>query len=200
LTFDRKRLIKILPDTKIIRNFMRHKLAAALLIASVIALGIWCGGQVFNEMMTVPKWSASPPESLKAYAGLPSKGGAPFFPIFNPLFVLLAIGAALAAWKSARRARKWLALTALTAVGVCLSLILYLAPLVGSMFAHSVAGDLPPAEIIAGVERWMMGNRIRLAVELLGFVFSIIALRVWSAETASFDERAGSRSIPAQDV
>lgn len=169
---------------------MRHKIASGLLIASVIVWGIWCGGQVFNELMTVPKWSASPPESLKVYAALPSKGGAPFFPLFNPLFVVLAIGAALAAWKFARRSRKWLVLSAFIAVGLFLSLVFYLAPLVGSMFAHSVAGDVPASEIVAGVEKWKLGNRIRLGVELFGFVCSVIALRVWSAEAASPNERA----------
>ena len=168
---------------------MRHKLASGLLIASVIVWGIWCGGQVFNELMTVPKWSAAPPESLKVYSELPSKGGAPFFPLFNPLFVVLAIGAALAAWKSARRSRKWLALSALIAIAVFISLI-YLAPLVGSMFRHSVAGDLSASEIVEGVERWKMGNKIRLLVELFGFACSVIALRVWSAEAASPDKQA----------
>ena len=164
---------------------MRHKLASGLLIASVIVWGIWCGGQVFNELMTVPIWSASPPESLKAYAELPSEGGAPFFPLFNPLFVILAVGAALAARRSARRSRKWLALAALIAVAVFASLVFYLAPLVGGMFSHSAAGDLPASEIVAGVGRWKLGNRIRLVVELFGFACSVIALRVWSAETAS---------------
>jgi hypothetical protein len=168
---------------------MRHKLASTLLIASIVVWGIWCGGQVFNEFMTVPKWSASPPESLKAYDALPSIGGLPFFPLFNPLFVLLAISAAIAAWKSARRSRKWVVLSAATAIIVCVSLIVYLAPLVQSMFQHSIAGDLPNAEIVAGVEQWKFGNRVRLIVELIGFVCSIIALRVWSAETAS-NERA----------
>ena len=83
---------------------MRHKLASGLLIISVITWGIWCGGQVFNELMTVPIWSASPPASLKGYSELPREGGAPFFPLFNPLFVVLAIGAAFAAWKEARKA------------------------------------------------------------------------------------------------
>lgn len=161
---------------------MRHKLASGLLIASVIVWGIWCGGQVFNELMTVPLWSASPPESLKTYAELPSRGGAPFFPLFNPLFVVLAIAATLAAWKYARRSRKWLALSALIAVALFISLVFYLAPLVGSMFRHSVAGDLPASEIVAGVERWKLGNRIRLVVELFGFVSSTIALRVWAGE------------------
>jgi hypothetical protein len=169
---------------------MRHKIASGLLIASVIVWGIWCGGQVFNELMTVPKWSASPPESLKIYAEMPSKGGAPFFLLFNPLFVVLAVGATLAAWKAARRSRKWLALSALIAIALFISLAFYLAPLVQSMFSHSVAGDLPASEIVAGVERWKLGNRIRLVVELFGFACSVIALRVWSAEATSPDGRA----------
>ena len=169
---------------------MRHKLASGLLIASVIVWGIWCGGQVFNELMIVPIWSVSPPESLKTYAELPRRGGAPFFPLFNPLFAVLALGAALAAWKSARRSRKWLALSAVIAIALSLSLMFYLAPLVGSMFRHSVAGDLAASEIVAGVERWKLGNRIRLIVELFGFACSVIALRLWSAEAASSDGRA----------
>jgi hypothetical protein len=169
---------------------MRNKLAPALLIASIFFWGIWCGGQVFNEMMTVPKWSASPPESLKAYDALPSTASLPFFPIFGLLFVILAIGAAIAAWKSARRAKIWLALSAGTSLVLFISLVFYLAPLVQGMFQHSIAGDLPAANIVAGVEQWKLGNQIRLIVELFGFIFSIIALRVWSAENATLDERA----------
>ncbi len=163
---------------------MRKQIAGFLLIASVFVWGIWCGGQIFNELMVVPIWSASPPESLKVYRQLPSIGGGLFFPIVSMLFFLLAIISAIAAWKSARRARKWLALSAGTAVLLLVVLVSYLAPLVMSMFQHSVAGDLPAAEIIAGVERWKFGNRIRLIVECVGFVFSIIALRVWSIESA----------------
>jgi hypothetical protein len=170
---------------------MRNKLASVLLMASIFVWGIWCGGQIFNEMMTVPKWSASPPESLKAYDALPSKGGLPFFPIFSLLFVVLAIGAAIVAWKSARRSRIWLALSAGTSLLLFISLVFYLAPLVGSMFRHSIAGDLPAPEIVAGVEQWKLGNRIRLIIELCGFVFSIIALRIWSSEKASQDKQAG---------
>jgi len=157
----------------------------------VIVWGIWCGGQVFNELMTVPIWSAAPPQSLKVYSELPSKGGAPFFPLFNPLFVVLAIGSALTAWKSAQRSRKWLALSALIAIALFISLVFYLVPLIASMFRHSVAGDLSASEIVAGVEQWKLGNRIRLIVELFGFACSVLALRVWSAEAASLNERAG---------
>ncbi|MEO7538868.1 MAG: DUF1772 domain-containing protein [Pyrinomonadaceae bacterium] len=173
---------------------MRDKVAVVLMTASVIVWGIWCGGQVFNELMTVPIWSASPPESLKTYAELPSKGGAPFFPLFNPLFVILSVGASIAAWRSARASRKWLALSAMIAVGVGVSLIFYLAPLVMSMFSHSVAGDMPASEIAAGVERWKLGNRIRLAVELFGFACSVVALHVWSGEREGRSEKGEVRS------
>jgi hypothetical protein len=111
--------------------------------------------------------------------------------IFGPLLLIVPIVATIVAWKSARKAKFWLAITALTAIGLAIALNLYLVPLVQSMFAHSVAGDLPPSEIIAGVNRWKLGNRIRLVVELTGFVFSIIALRIWSVENAPINERAG---------
>jgi hypothetical protein len=128
---------------------------------------------------------------LKLYRELPRKGDAPYFLILHPLFVVLAIGATLAAWKSARQARKWLALSALIAVATTIFLMFYLTPLAGSMFRHSVAGDLPASEIVAGVERWRLGTRICLLAELFGFACSVIALRVWSGEAASPNERAG---------
>ena len=168
--------------------FMRNKLASTLLIASIVVWGIWCGGQIFNELMVVPKWSASPPETIKAYNEIPQKGGAPFFVLFNPLFVILAVASAIFAWKRARRSRKWLALSATAALAVFASLMLYLVPLVWSTQAHAMAGDLPAAEIIARVEEWKFGNRVRLFVELCGFVFSIVALRVWSAEASETGE------------
>jgi len=168
---------------------MRKQIAAFLLTTSIMAWGIWCGGQIFNELMVIPKWSASPPETIKAYNEIPRKGGAPFFVIFNPLFVLLAIGSALFAWKWARRSRKWLALSVITALAVFASLMLYLVPLVSSTQAHAMVGDLSADEIVARVEQWKFGNRIRLFIELCGFVFVIIALRVWSAESEKMEDK-----------
>ena len=167
---------------------MRKQIAKFLLMASIAAWGIWCGGQVFNELMVIPKWSASPPETIKAFNEIPRKGGAPFFVLFNPLFVILAVASAIFAWKRARRSRKWLALSVVVALAVFAALIFYLVPLVGSTHAHALAGDLPAAEIVARVEEWKFGNRIRLFVELCGFIFSIVALRVWSAEASETGE------------
>ncbi len=54
---------------------MRNKLASALFNRVNFRLGNLVRGQIFNELMTVPKWSASPPESLKAYNALPTSVG-----------------------------------------------------------------------------------------------------------------------------
>jgi hypothetical protein len=88
------------------------------------------------------------------------------------------------------KGKVWLATTALIAIGLTVVLNFYLAPLVQSMFQHSAVDDLPTFEIVAGVEQWKLGNRIRLIVELFGLVCSIISLRIWSSEIASHTERA----------
>lgn len=162
---------------------MRKQIASFLLIASVVIWGIWCGGQYFNEARVIPKMLSNPPESVAAYNAIPAEGGLPFFFPLNPLIFLISLAAALMAWKWARRSRKWLVLTTVIGFGVCLVLILYLAPLIRSISVD--AGSAPAAEIIARAEGWKFGNRIRLFVEFIGFVLSILALRVWSVESAN---------------
>lgn len=162
---------------------MRKQIASFLLIASVIVWGIWCGGQYFNEARVIPKMLSNPPESVAAYNAIPTEGGLPFFFPLNPLIFLVSLGAMIFAWKWARLSRKWLVLTTVIGFGVCLVLILYLAPLIGSISGD--AGGAPTAEIIHRAEAWKFGNRIRLVVELLGFALSIMALRAWSVESAN---------------
>ena len=161
---------------------MRKRAASFLLIASVVLWGIWCGGQYFNEARVIPKLLSTPPGSIVAYDAIPSEGGLPFFFPLNPLFFLLSLAAAVTAWKWARRSRKWLVLSAVIGFAVTLVLILYLAPLIGGLTAG--AGKVPAAETVARADAWKLGNRIRLIVEIFGFVCTVMALRIWSAEAA----------------
>jgi hypothetical protein len=160
---------------------MRKRIAVFLLMTSVVVWGIWCGGQYFNEARVTPKRLSNPPDSVIAYNAIPMDGDLPFFFPLNPLFFLVSLAAAIAAWRWAWRSRKWLALSTVIGFGVSLVLILYLAPLIWSIDRE--AGSIPAAEIIARADAWKFGNRIRLIVEMFGFVCSIIALRVWSAES-----------------
>ncbi len=162
---------------------MRKQIASFLLMTSVDAWGMWLGGQYFNEARVIPKLLSNPPESVIAYNAIPTEGGLPFFFPLNPLIFLVSLAAAIAAWRWARNSRKWLALTTAIGFGVCLAVIFYLAPLIGSIARD--AGAVPAAEIIARADTWKFGNRIRLIVEFVGFVFSIVALRVWSVESTN---------------
>lgn len=165
---------------------MRKQIASFLLMASVAIWGMWFGGQYFNEARVIPKLLSNPPESVIAYNAIPTTGGLPFFFPLNPLIFLVSLVAAIAAWKWAQKSRKWLSLITVIGFGICLALIFYLAPLIGSISRD--AGTVPAAEIIERADAWKFGNRIRLIIEFVGFVFSIIALRVWSAEATNGDE------------
>ncbi len=177
---------------------MRKQFASFLLIAAVMVCGIWCGGQYFNEARVTPKRLSNPPDSVVAYNAIPMKGELPFFFPFNPLIFIVSLAAAIAAWRWARQSRKWLALS--TIIGFCVSLILilYLAPLIWSIDRE--AGNIPAAEIIARADAWKFGNRIRLIVEMFGFVCSIIALRVWSMESNEIQSEAASMAVGNQMV
>jgi hypothetical protein len=169
---------------------MRKQIASFLLIAAVMVWGIWCGGQYFNEARVIPKKLSNPPESVAAYNAVPVDGELPFFFPGNPLIFLVSLAALIAAWRWARRSRKWLVLSTVIGFGVCLALILYLAPLIWSIDLG--LDTLSAAEVITRADAWKFGNRIRLVVEMFGFVCSIIALRVWSAESNEVKNLAAS--------
>ena len=77
---------------------MKHKLASGLLIASVLAWGLWCGGRVSNPVSTVPLWSASPPETFELYRELLRAGAGQFFLLVPPFLVGVVMGSMAAAW------------------------------------------------------------------------------------------------------
>ncbi len=161
---------------------MRKKITTFFLILSVILWGTWFGGQLFNEALVIPKWLSSPPQSMKAYDSIPVKGGFPFF-IINPFFALFSLLATISGWRLAVKSRIWLLLATLVGLFVSLVLIFYLAPLIHATNEHAIQGNVPANQIISDAEEWMIGNRIRLAVEFFGFLFSIIALHTWTRDT-----------------
>lgn len=164
---------------------MRKQFASFLLIAAVVVWGIWCGGQYFNEARVIPKKLSNPPESVAAYNAIPMDYELPFFFPGNPLIFLVSLAAAIAAWRWARRSRKWLVLSTVISFGVCFALIVYLAPLIWSIDLG--LDKLSADEVITRANAWQFGNRIRLIVEMAGFVCSVVALRVWSAETGKIE-------------
>ncbi len=169
---------------------MKRHLIGIMLILSAATWGIWCGGQYFNEARVIPRFLADPPTSVLEYNALPDAGGLPFFFPLNPLIFVLPLISAILAWPNAGRSRVWLVSTTLVGFIVSLSLIVYLAPLIGSIFADAALA--PADEIARRAADWRYGNRIRLVVEFAGFLCSLMAVYTWPAESVqlepSFDE------------
>ena len=67
---------------------MRNRILTFCLWLSVLALTTWVGGTVYQMMVIVPLWSASPPESVLAFF----QGTAynqTIFRFFGPPFILV---------------------------------------------------------------------------------------------------------------
>ena len=45
----------------------RNAITRILLWLSVLLMSIWFGGTIFSALVVVPMWSASPPESVRAF-------------------------------------------------------------------------------------------------------------------------------------
>ncbi len=163
---------------------MRKQLAHFFLMASVLIWGTWFGGQFFNWCMIIPKRLSNPPESINAFDIIPTEGDFPFF-MLNPFFFLISLTAMLIAWKWAKDSRKWLVLTTFLSFSISIVLIFYLAPLIHSTDYKVNEESLPAQEIIRRVAEWKTGNAIRLLFDFFGFLFSVLALRTWTAEAAA---------------
>jgi hypothetical protein len=160
---------------------MREKLTTFFLTLSVILWGTWFGGQLFNEAMVIPKWLSIPPDSMRAYDAIPTKGGFFFFMI-NPMFTLFSLLATLTGWKLSLASRKWMIATTLVGFLVSIVVIFYLAPLIHAASDHAIKGNISDKQIALDVQRWIVGNRLRIIVEFFGFLFSIVALRTWTKD------------------
>lgn len=161
---------------------MKKQLTTFFLFLAVILWGTWFGGQLFNEAIVIPRWLSSPPDSIRSYEAIPVKGGFFFFMI-NPFFTLFSLLATIVGWKLAVTSRRWLLLSTLIGLVVSLVLIFYLAPLIHAVNDSALQGDMPVQQIISDTNKWLLGNRIRLALEFCGFLFSILALHAWTRDT-----------------
>ncbi|CAN5558368.1 hypothetical protein BH10ACI1_BH10ACI1_03150 [soil metagenome] len=89
-------------------------IAQTLLWLFVITLGITLGGGLYETLVTMPLWSASPPDSVIDYyhhnIANPSfalNQGGRFWVYFTPLLGLLAIATFLSGFKTRPEHRRW---------------------------------------------------------------------------------------------
>lgn len=157
----------------------RELIVQVLFWYNVLSLGIWVGGTVFQMLVVVPIWSASPPESVHAWFG----SGAYMTTIYNffgpltqvarivPLFALVAI-----AWPYAA-VRPWLIVTGATILFGFVLTRAYVYPINDVLFAKAGEG-LDADAVRALVMKWIWADRIRFAVMSGGYICLLRAFRL----------------------
>jgi hypothetical protein len=152
-------------------DMSRELIVKILLWYNVVSLGIWVGGTVYQMIVIVPIWSASPPESVRAFFA-----GAPFLVHVRhffgprtmvlrvvPLFALLG-----AAWQFVH-VRPWVGACVATVTFGLLMTLLYIYPINTVLFDRA-GGDLSPDGVRELAEKWIFADRVRFAIMAAGYL------------------------------
>lgn len=157
----------------------RHQALNLLLWYAVFAWGIWLGGTLYQMLVVVPMWSASPPESLRAFI-LGTAYNRTIYHFFGPPFIaarVVPIVIALAlAWHLPVH-RVLLAVTAACVAAIVIFTLAYVYPINAVLFEQA-GGQLPAADVVALVKTWIWADRIRFCVGVVAFVALLRAFRL----------------------
>lgn len=155
----------------------RNRIAQILLWVSILGFTTWVGGTLYQMLVIVPMWSASPPESLRAFLS-----GTRFNEMIGHFFgppIMIArnappLAALIFGWRLPHR--KWLlAATVCMASGVIFTVV-YIYPINAVLFTQ--AGDHSPEEIGSMLHRWIVADRVRFGVGVIGFLSLLRALSI----------------------
>ncbi len=158
---------------------IRTLLACILLWYNVLSFSIWFGGTIYQMLVIVPLWSASPPESLRAFFQN-TEFTRTIRHFFGPTAMVLRVVPLLlglaAGWHLARH-RMWLLLPVVCyAIAVVMTLA-YIYP-INRVLIDQAGGSLSSLELQAMVRRWILADRIRLGIVTVGFVSLLRALTI----------------------
>lgn len=158
---------------------LRHRILNGLLWYSVLAWGTWFGGTLYQMLVIVPMWSASPPESVYSFF-LGTDYNRTIFHFFGPPFMVarvVPIFIALAlAWNLPRH-RAALGIAVLCLIATIFFTFAYIYPINAVLFTQAGA-DLSGADIAELVRNWIWADRLRFAVGVVALVALLQAFRL----------------------
>jgi len=157
----------------------RHQILLVLLWLSVIALSTWVGGTLYQMLVIVPMWSASPPDSARSF----SQGtdyNRFIFHFFGPPFMvartLPVVAALFVGWHLPRHRHALLVAAGCLALAV-VSTLAYMYPINTVLFKQA-GGSHSGEEIRAMADRWIFADRLRFAVGVVAFLVVLWAFRL----------------------
>ena len=157
----------------------RDRAAQVLLWLAVLGLGVWVGGTLYQMLVIVPMWSDSPPESVRAFF-LGTRYNETIWNFFGPPFMAARLapllGALLVGWHL-RQHRKWLLVASVCMAFTVVFTLAYVYPINAVLFAQA-GGDHSTEEVQAMARRWVMADRVRFGVGVVGFLALLRAFSI----------------------
>jgi hypothetical protein len=130
-------------------------------------------------LVIVPMWSASPPESVRAFF-LGTRYNETIWNFFGPPFMIARsaplLGALLVGWHLPRH-RKWLLVAAVCMAFSVVFTLVYIYPINDVLFTQA-GGHHSPDEIRAMARQWVLADQVRFGVGVIGFLALLRALSI----------------------
>ena len=167
---------------------LRLRFAQITLWFFVIFLSIEVGARLYEARVIVPRWSASPPESVWAWADLRATNaqvaidpGTRFWIYVTPATGLSALLAFAFSFATKGAHRKWRLIGTILALVVVAATFIYFVPNIRLLLgpnSHNIDG----AKVTTLANQWVTWNYVRVAI---GFVAWLAALRAFSLPVES---------------
>jgi len=158
---------------------VRTRVAQILLWYNVISIAIWFGGTIYQMVVIVPLWSASPPESVQAFfAGTGFMRTVRYF--FGPPTMILRglplVLGLVAGWHL-KMHRLWLLIPVVCTLLALVMTLAYIYPINAVLFDQA-GGSLSADAVREMARRWIVADRVRFAIMAIGFVSLLRALSI----------------------
>ncbi len=146
---------------------------------SVIGASIWLGGTIFMMSVINPQWTANPPASVYNFFTHTAFNtyiwyffGPPFMMLRSAVPQLLAL---LLGWQS-KLHRRYLFITFIGTVITIVFTLAYIYPINDILMAEAGGNNTP--EVIMGLTaKWVLCDRIRFVINLIGYIYLLKAFR-----------------------
>ena len=161
-----------------IASMTRDNVLTGSLWFSVVLIAVWVGGTLYQMLVIVPLWTASPPESLRAF--LTANYAHTVLNFFGPPFIAVRtvslVVALVAGWLSAPH-RRALAIAVACWLAVIGFTLLYIYPMNDALFAPG-SSALSDDATRALLQRWIVADRFRFAIGCVSFIALLHAFRL----------------------
>ena len=146
--------------------------------AIVLFYSFHFAGHLHNILANVPNWSSGRVEDMNRYSNFYHKGNNThyFAPVIFASIIACAISLILV-WRTDGPIRNLVAIDLVIAIGVLISVITLFRPM--NIYFESKAYESDKLKML--VSKWLLYNKIRFVIILVGLVIAIWALSAYQA-------------------